>query len=802
MNNVVSAFRMLTLLLLAGVGLQLSHAQLPEENSPEGKAISNIAVKFIGAATVDENRILNNMTLRKGQAFSLEAQQKDTINLRERRIVEFVDIVPEIRGNTVLVTVTAMATGVLSEVLFEGATRFDRRELLKEVKAEVAQPLDEEKLLEGKFNIEELYRDKGYNEASVSYRMEADPETGYSRVIYGIVEGESNRLRKIFFFGNTLLSSKELRKLMKTKQRGVWSRITGSNKIDSFLLDEDKDTISRQLQDLGHMDARVTRHELRRVEEGSEFVDVLLYISEGLEYTVSDVRIGGTQKFSNADLATEVKMKGGDPFSATAIQADAQRLEDFYGRQGYADARVNTRIDSVGGQEVRISHFLREGEISYIRKINISGMEYTKDEVIRRELLVKPGEVFNTVKLRQSKQALDNTRYFSDQGEWRTGVDISHEDTGIPGQKDINVNLAEGKTGQFQVGAAFTSVENVFGYLSFSESNFDIMDWSRFPPRGDGQKFQFNLRWGTRTKDFLLGFTEPWFLGKRLSLGGEIYWREQLYLSSEYSQRMAGGAVWLRRPISRNTRLQLEYRLQEVQIFDLDSNSLVDRDGDGLRETFVRGVSPEIAQEEGTFLESKFTLELLQDTRDSNLLPRTGHRMSLSASLSGGFLGGEVDTYNLSAAFTQHVSLPWDTIFTFHGEANIADTWSDSDRVPIFNRHFLGGAYNLRGFDFRDIGPADEDEEALGGNTSAFVSGEYSFPIMERLRGSVFGDAGIVNSDAYDFSTADFSADLGMGIRLEVPSFGPMRLDYAFPVVKDERHGSSGRLNFLLDKKF
>ena len=150
MNNVVSAFRMLTLLLLAGVGLQPSNAQLPEENSPEGKAISNIAVKFIGAATVDENRILNNMTLRKGQAFSLEAQQKDTINLRERRIVEFVDIVPEIRGNTVLVTVTAMATGVLGEVLFEGATRFDRRELLKEVKAEVAQPLDEEKLLEGK----------------------------------------------------------------------------------------------------------------------------------------------------------------------------------------------------------------------------------------------------------------------------------------------------------------------------------------------------------------------------------------------------------------------------------------------------------------------------------------------------------------------------------------------------------------------------------------------------------------------------------------------------------------------------
>ncbi len=799
MNNVVSAFRTLTMLLLAGIGLQVSQAQFLEENSPDGKIISSITVKFIGAATVDENRILNNMTLRKGQAFSLEAQQQDTINLRENRIVEFVDIVPQVRGNNVDVVVTAMATGVLGEIAFEGATRFDTGELKKEVKAELGQPLDEEKLLEGKFNIEELYRDKGFNEASVSYRMEADPESGYSRVIYGIVEGQSNRMRKIFFYGNTLLSAKELRKLMKTKQRGIWSRITGANKIDSYMLEEDKELITRRLQDLGHMDARVARHELRRVEEGSDFVDLLLYIEEGLKYSVTDVRIGGTQKFSNADLASEVKMKSGDAFSATAIQADAQRLEDFYGRQGYADARVNTRIDSVGGQEVRISHFIREGEISHIRKINIAGMEYTKDEVVRRELLVQPGEVFNTVKLRQSKQALVNTRYFSDEGG---GVDISPEDTGIPGQKDINVNLAEGKTGQFQVGAAFTSVENVFAYLSFTESNFDIMDWSRLPPRGDGQKFQFNLKLGSTTKDFLLGFTDPWFLGKRLSLGGEVFWNERNYLSSEYSQRMAGGAVKLRRPINRNTRLTLEYRLQEVQIYDLDSNRLVDRDGDGLRETFVRGVSPEIAAEEGTFMESKFTLELLQDTRDSNLLPRTGHRISLSSSVSGGFLGGEVDTYNLSAAFTQHVSLPFDTIFTFHSEVNIADSWSNSDRVPIFNRHFLGGAYNLRGFDFRDVGPADEEEEALGGNTSAFISGEYSFPIMERLRGSLFGDAGIVNADAYDFSTTDYVADLGLGIRLEIPGFGPMRLDYAFPMVKEERHSSGAKFNFLLDKKF
>lgn len=797
MKRAAIALKILTVAWMAAFFCLPAQGQFENEASPEGKIIRSIRIQFLGAAAVDENRILANMKLREGLPFSSEDQQEDIINLRERRIVEFVDIVPLVQGETVDITVTVMATGMLGAISFEGNTRFDERELSREVKAELNQPLDEEKLLEGKFNIEELYREKGYSDVSVTYRTVLDDDTGFTRVVYGVVEGQANKLRKIYFQGNTAISSKELKKLMKTKQRGLWARITGKNQIDNFLLEEDKSVLEREFQNRGYMDAQVTRHELRRAEEGSDFVDLILYIYEGPTYTIADVQMGGNSIFSNADLEPRVKVNPGQLYTADGIQDDSQAVEDFYGEKGYADARVTTRIDSLGGQQVRVIHSIREGQISYIRKINISGMDYTKDEVIRRELRVKPAEVFNTVKLRQSKQILENTRFFQP-----GSIEITPEDTSEPGYKDINIQVAEGKTGNFQVGAAFTSVENVFGYVSFSESNFDLGNWSNFPPRGDGQKFNFNLRYGTRTKDFLMGFTEPWFLGKQVAFGGEIYWREMLFLSNEYSQRMAGGAVWLRHKINDNTRLQLEYRLQEVQIYDLDDNEIVDRDGDGIRETFVRGVSPEIAAEEGTFMESKLTLELLQDTRDSNTLPRTGHRLSLSGSLSGGFLGAEVDTYNLSGAFTQHVSLPYDTIFTFHAEFNVADTWSSGDRVPIFNRHFLGGAYNLRGFDYREVGPVDDEEEPLGGGTSAFTTLEYSFPVMDRLRMHAFFDAGFVNEDAYDFSTSEFNADLGLGMRLEVPGFGPMRLDYGFPIEKSDHHGSSGRINFLLDYKF
>lgn len=797
MNRAITVLISLSAAWVAALFCEPAWGQFAPENSPEGKIIRSIDIEFLGPAVVDENRILVNMKLKEGLPFSSQDQQEDIINLRERRIVEFVDIVPVVDGDMVDVTVTAMAAGVLGAISFEGNTRFDAEELAREVKAEINEPLDEEKLLEGKFNIEELYREKGFSDVSVTYRTVVDQETGYTQVVYGVVEGQSNKLRNIYFQGNTALSSKELRKIMKTKQRGIWSRITGKNQIDNFLLEDDKATVAREFQNRGYMDAQVTRHELRRVEEGSDYVDLILYIHEGPRYTIAEVQISGNTKFSTADLASQIKVTPGEFYSAQGIQDDSQAIEDFYGRQGYADARVTTRIDSLGGQQVRVGHVVEEGQISYIRRIDISGQEYTKDEVIRRELLVEPGEIFNTVKLRQSKQVLENTRFFQP-----GSIEVTPESTSEPGYKDINIQVAEGKTGSFQVGAAFTSVENIFGYLSFTESNFDIANWSRFPPRGGGQKFNFNLRYGTRTKDFVMGFTEPWFMGRRLALGGEVFWRELLFLSSEYSQRMAGGAVWLRHPINDFTRLQLEYRLQEIQIFDLDDNELVDRDGDGVRETFVRGVSPEIAAEEGTFMESKLTLELLQDTRDSNTLPRTGHRFSVAGSLSGGFLGGEVDTYNLSGAFTQYVSLPFDSIFTFHTEVNVADTWASGDRVPIFNRHFLGGAYNLRGFKYRDVGPVDEEEEALGGKTMAFTTLEYSFPVIERLRVHSFFDAGFVNEDAYDFSTSEFNADIGLGIRLEVPGFGPMRLDYGVPIEKSDHQGGGGRINFLLDYKF
>lgn len=765
---------------------------LPDD--PEGKLISSIDVQFRSGATVNRDLILSNMSLRQGQRYTREATQRDIKNLIERKIVDLVDIQPEISGSGVRVTVIASASGVVSEVQFAGNQRLETSELRKEVPITVGEPMDEVKVLEGKTNVEELYRDRGFSDVTVDSRFVPGDQPGFTKVVYQITEGTANKLRKIHFRGLNEVSEKELRKLMRTKPRGIISRIAGSAKVDNLLLEEDKKNVERALQNKGYMDARVTGHALGRVSAESDFVDLFIDIRQGMKYSVGDVRLRGNSTFDNAVLASSIKLQPGHDYSAQKIAEDAQRLQDYYGSRGYADANVSPQITSLGGQRVGVVYNLSEGRKSYIRKINISGMEYTKDSVVRHELSVNPGDEFNTVRLRESKSRLENTRFFSE-------VDISPEDTGDPNYKDLNVNVSEGKSGSFQVGAAFTSIENLFGYVEYREANFDIANWRRFPPRGAGQKFEFRAQWGTRTKDFVIGLTEPWFMGQRLQLGGELFYREMLYLSDEYSQRNVGGAMWLRRPVRDDSWIQLEYRLQNVSIYDLDNDKLIDRDGDGLEETFIRGSSPEIAAEEGDFLESKLTMQFVQDTRDDNRLPRTGHRLSLEGNVSGGFLGGDVDTYHLGLAFTQHALFPWDTILTFHTEINVVDSWGSSNRVPIFNREFLGGAYNLRGFRYRDVGPVDGDGEPLGGNTSAFASLEYSVPIVEKLRVSTFTDIGFVNSGSWDFSSSEFNADIGLGVRIESP-FGPLRLDYALPFERSEHQGRSGRFNFNLGYRF
>ncbi|MCX6963181.1 MAG: BamA/TamA family outer membrane protein, partial [Verrucomicrobia bacterium] len=441
---------------------------------------------------------------------------------------------------------------------------------------------------------------------------------------------------------------------------------------------------------------------------------------------------------------------------------------------------------------------------SYINLVNIQGNTRTQDRVIRRELAVKPGEVYDTTLVDVSKKRLENLNYFS-------RVETQPTDTVVPGRKDLNVIVEEKRTGSFNFGAGFSTIDSLIGFAEIQQSNFDVTNWPNFT--GGGQRFRIRAQYGLLRQDFVAALTEPWFLGYKLSAGVEAYYRNADFLSNVYAQENAGFALQTRQQVWRALSARTEYRFERVVIYDLGDDLYNDYYGANgvFGGTSSNGkYGPVIKDAEGTYYKSAITSSLVWDTRDSLFLTRKGELLELTGFIAGGFLGGTVQDYGISLEGSKYFPLPWDMIFMTKAQVAVVDGWGGGESneddgygngVPIFDRLYLGGANNMRGFDFREVGPVDVDDNPIGGNSLAYVTLELTFPIISRVRGAVFTDAGFVNSDAYDFGSAGANVDVGFGLRLDLP-IGPIRVDYGIPVVYDSWNGPPGKFNFNIGYQF
>jgi len=464
------------------------------------------------------------------------------------------------------------------------------------------------------------------------------------------------------------------------------------------------------------------------------------------------------------------------PYSSKKVRDDVRAIRSYYGSRGYADVKVNPDIQEISDSRVNILYRIAPGVRKKVGRVNIQGNTKSKDKVIRREVPMRPGENFNSVDIETTRRRLLNLNYFED-------VQITSSNSSESGFRDVNIQVKEQKTGSVNFGAGLSSIDNIVGFINLEQTNFDITNWGRFT--GGGQRFSASLRAGAERRDFRLSLVEPWFLGRKLSLGTELYYRDLLFLSDEYEQTDIGGAVFLRKPVGRKAFLKAEYRLEQIEI-DADE-----------------GTSQAFLDEDGEFIRSALSLNYVFDSRDSNKLPRRGHKVDLGVTLAGGFLGGDVDAYTVSGAGTKHWNFAWDTILTARGSFNVVDEFGGDGNIPIFERQFLGGSRDLRGFEFRDIGPRDPvTEEVVGGGTSLFGSLELTFPITAQVRGAVFFDLGFVNEDSWDFSGSDLATDAGIGLRLDLP-IGPLAVDYAIPIESpDDEADNGGQFNFYLNYQF
>ena len=743
-------------------------------NAPAAKKIvKEIRVEYKGAASVSEARVRDQMSTREGGAYSDESVEQDIRNLYATGAIDNVEIRAEDVAGGVRVIVTITGRGSIGEITFQGNTVYDSAKLLKETELKTGEPVDEAKLAKGAQAIRDKYEKSGYADVGVSYQTTAINEAGFTRVTYSVSEGARGLVRNISFEGNTALKSSFLHGKMTLKEKALWRVWRGkSGRLSDEALAEDKKAIEAAYHDAGYTYAKIV--DVRRSPVGADYVDLTFVISEGSKYDVAEVVLEGITVFTPAELTPALKTVKNFPYSGSDVHDDEKMVGDYYGSRGYADARVDTSIIPVGPNSVKVIYHVTEGEKSAIGKVNIAGNSVTKDNVIRRELPFAPGEDLNTVKVEAGKNRLQNLGYFSQ-------VDIRNNPSGQPGVKDVDVTVTEQSTGTVNFGAGFSSIDSLVGFIDLTQTNFDAGNWPSF--RGAGQRFHVGVKYGTKRRDFDLSFTEPWFMGQKLAATGDLFYRDLYYLSDVYDQQNYGGSLSFRKPLGEHSYAELAYTLQEVDIHNVAAKA-----------------TDAIRQEAGKSLESKIDLSWVHDTRDSVYITRTGHKVTLGGMVAGSFLGGDTNVYGLNFQGTQYFHLPWDTILSVDAGLHAVDTLSGSKRVPIYERLFLGGANDLRGFEYRKVGPKDTTGEPLGGLTSGYASFEYTFPIMEKLRGAVFYDVGFVSGSAYDWG-GSINSDVGIGLRLFLP-IGPIRVDFGIPMQSDQFNDSSGHFNFNVGYKF
>ena len=762
--------------------------------------INRIITKFDGFRSTSDQYVMGYVQLRPGMNYNPALLDQSIRALYSTGYFELVEArVDKAQNQTIDVVFELVSKFTIERISFLGNDKYNDSRLASKAELEAGKSLDEYLVSVGGDNIAAYYVEKGFPDVEVDYRIQRDEQTGYAVVIYDIVEGGKVRIDEILFEGNEAFSNKKLLKQLETSEHGWLSWLSGSGKFDEKIFKEDLTALLKFYRDSGFLDCEINEEKVSIDFIEADEIVITIPLVEGQLYYLGDFSIENATIYTANELLGEVRMEKGDPFSPQDVDDAAIAIRDYYTSSGYLDSRVRAeRVPNMETRQIDIIFRVRESEKFYVESINVEGNTKSKSRVIIRELALSPGDIFDLRRMDVSERRLKNTGFFED-------VRLNPESTNIPGRKDLGITVREGRTGSFTFGAGFGSVQSAVIYFEVSQGNFDLFNW-RSGFQGDGQKFRFRASVGTTSNQVLIAFEEPWLFEQRLAFGVEIYRTESDFNSADYNELRTGFELYLRRRLFELVEARLSYRMELVEIFDVDRNptaaTAVDN-GDG--SITNDGVANVFQRAEGEDLVSKVGLTFLRDNRETLIFTRKGSRSSLELEYAG--IGGDINYYKIEGRTAQFIPTfdTYDQSLSIIARAGSVSPFGQSDIVPFYDRFYLGGPETLRGFDHREVGPRDDDEtapdEAVGGNSYGFVSFEYVFRVAEPLGLVVFYDWGFVNENDFDFSMSEYADNWGVGARIMLMG-SPLKLDLGIPITSPEGAGGGTQFNFSFGTRF
>lgn len=759
--------------LLAGV----ARAQAPQPEEPP--RIRKVEIRFVGLTSVSEDVVRANISLRDGMPYDETLIDRDIRSLFRTGLFETIEVHrTDVSRTQVDVIFEVRAKYRVGAVRFEGNERVSNRKLEGEIAISRAGVIDEAVVKSDADKLEEFYRKAGYSQVKVEYVIDRNPVTGLGTVVFRIEEGQKVKIRKIDFIGNEHVKDRTLRRRMDTGRWRFWSFMTGSGKYDDKVFEEDLEKLRDHYRERGYLDIAIDPAKITFSYPSPTTMTISIPVQEGKQYRIGDITISGNKLFPSEVLVRVAQVQTGDVFAPDKLDEEVERMSNFYGQFGYLDTRVNLiRRPNVTTGAIDIEFNVMESERFVVESVEIEGNTKTKSVVVLREILLAPGDVFDSVRMETSRLRLENTRFFED-------VDVRAEPTNIPNRKKLKISFKEGRTGNLTFGAGYSSLERAVFYVELTQSNFDLFN-RRSAFQGDGQKFRIKAQIGSRSSELVLGFEEPFLFERELNFGFNIFRERSDYTSSYYDEIHQGFEIYLRKRLIELVTGRLSYGLQDIEIFNLDP-SVVDLFG-GEGETRI----------------SRMSLILERDTRNNLLTPSRGSNLQAIFEVAGGPFGGDKDYFKLEGRMSQYFPLfeIQNQVLEITARAGVAKEYGDTDDVPFYEKYFLGGQNTLRGFEYRDVGPKTNFQEPTGGKTYGYLSLEYSADIVAPMRFAFFYDAGFVNEGSFDFNPSEFNDNFGIGIRFFLLG-QPMRIDYGIPLTTDGVNDKGGQFNFTFGSRF
>ena len=765
----------------------LSLAQVPEdqtkkEDTLQGKeedssqVIKTVkTIEVVGNKSISLATILAKIKTRVGQDYLQTVVSDDLKRLYNTGYFSDVRVDRQDYEGGFKVIISVEEKPIVEEITFSRTRYINSKTLLKKIKTQMGQFLDNKSLKDDVDTIKDLYSQKGLTNIQVDVETTKDEANNKMKLHFIIEEGYQVRIKRINTEGNEIFPDKKILRVIKTRAKTLFN----SGYVKEEILAEDMERIKSFYEQHGFIDAKAV-YSNQDLKKG--FIQLNISIQEGKKYSVGQILISGNKIVSEQEILGVMKeIKEGGIFSRDKLSVDISNIHAFYFDKGYifADAKESSSVDpNTGNVEIKLD--IEEGELAYVRKIKIQGNTRTRDIVIRRELKIAPGEVFDGSKLRRSKERLNNLGYFEE-----VGYDI--EDTNSPNQKDLVVEVKEAKTGTFSFGGGFSTVDKIVGFIEIEQRNFDFTNWPTFT--GGGQDLQLRYETGSTRNNLELSFTEPWIFDHPVSGGFDLYRSEtdrEADIGYAYDEKRVGGDIRLGRQFSDYLSGSVLYKNEEVTIDNL-----------------AEGVSADLVTEQGTNRLSLVGLTLTKDSRDSTIVPTRGNVLSGGADIAGGLLGGDKDFFRLQARESHYIPFKFNSVLELRLRAGIMDAFGDSEKVPIFERFFAGGAKTIRGYEERAVGPLDlNTNDPIGGESLLLGNIEYTVPLIEFIKLAAFFDAGNVWADSNDFASGEYKSGTGLGLRIKTP-IGPVNLDYGYPL-NDEpgQEGRSGKFYFSVSRGF